>query len=272
MGEGLKNTAMYERAEKRLLGARAQKTEERVLEERVLEERVLLGYLRAAHGIHGLVKIESFAEPPENIAKYDKLRCDELGEGFVELRELRRYKNAKGVIAKILGCENRQQAEALRGAKLYIMQKDLPPLAEDYFYHQSLIGLPVLNANGKLLGEVATLQNFGAGELLEVRMKGSAEENGRENNKENVSDREKSSKYSRKEECVFIPFSRDVVSRISESAVEVCGTYAEILAKNLEESLAKNLAKNLVEKQAQGGKKNPAENLVANPASRKKRV
>ena len=266
MGEGQKNTAMHEHAEESLVEARAQKT----------EERVLLGYLRAAHGIRGLVKIESFAEPPENIAKYDKLRCDELGAGFVELCELRRYKDAKGVIAKILGCENRQQAEALRGAKLYIMQEDLPPLAEDYFYHQSLIGLPVLNASGKLLGEVATLQNFGAGELLEVRMKCNAEENNKKNNKENISAREKSSKYSRKEERVFIPFSRDVVSRISESAVEVCGIYAEILAKSLEESLVKSLeeslAENLVEKQAQGAKVKPAKNPAANPAPRKKRA
>ena len=220
--------------------------------EKNLKERVLLGYLRAAHGIGGLVRIESFAEPPENIAKYDKLRCDALGVEFVELSNVRRYKGARGIIAKILGCDNRQQAEALRGAELYIMQKELPPLEENYFYHQSLIGLPVLNESGKLLGKVATLQNFGAGELLEIRVKAEIVENSKENNKENISDLEKkSTKYRRQEERVFIPFSREVVSHISENSIEVCGMYAELLVKSMAKISIKNLAKNMTEKQAQ---------------------
>ncbi len=230
--EQKKDIGMRERAEEKLDEAHEKKP----------EERVLLGHVRAAHGTGGLVKIESFTEPPENIAKYEKLRCDELGEGFVQLANLRQYKGAKGILAKILGCENRQQAETLRGAKLYIMKKDLPPLQEDCFYHQSLIGLPVRNESGKMLGKVATLQNFGAGELLEVQVKNITEENSQENNEENASDRKKNSKYNRKNERVFIPFSRDVVSRISESFVEVCGGYAE------------KLATILVEKQAQSAK------------------
>lgn len=159
------------------------------------------------------MKIESFAEPPESIAQYEKLRCDELGQGFVKLKNVRPYKNARRLLASILGCENREQAVALQGAELYVLQQDLQPLEENLFYHRTLIGLPVLDKNGEVLGEVIAIHNFGAGDLLDVQPK----------NKQ----------LEKPKERVFIPFTHESVPKVSANAIEVCGIYADNLANLL---------------------------------------
>ena len=65
-------------------------------------------------------------------------------------------------------------AEALKGTELYVARDRLPPAAEGEFYHWDLIGLAAHNAEGRRIGEIVAVQNYGAGDLLEVRLTGTA--------------------------------------------------------------------------------------------------
>jgi len=133
--------------------------------------RVLLGRIAAAHGIRGEVVIKPYTEPPENIAAYGPL-TDRSGARVFAI-ECRRV-TAKGVIARLSGIRDRSAAEALKGTDLYTVRERLPPAAEGEFYHWDLIGLAAVSAEGRLIGEIVGVQNYGAGDLLEVRLAGAA--------------------------------------------------------------------------------------------------
>jgi len=68
----------------------------------------------------------------------------------------------------IKGVEDRNQAEALRGTKLYVERGQLPDLPSDEFYHSDLLGLPVQDLEGQTIGSARALSNFGAGDFLEI--------------------------------------------------------------------------------------------------------
>jgi 16S rRNA processing protein RimM len=130
---------------------------------------ILLGHISTAQGIRGEVVIKSYTAEPEDIAAYGPL-TDETGTREFDVTVVRVVK--KGVIAKIAGIADRNEAEALRGAKLFIPRDSLPEPDEDEVYHADLIGLEAITADGTVVGEVVAIQNFGAGDLLEIRLAG----------------------------------------------------------------------------------------------------
>ena len=132
--------------------------------------RILLGRIAGAHGIRGEVVIHAFTDPPENIAAYGPL-ADEAGARTFLIESARA--SGKGVVARIGGVSDRSAAEALRGTSLYVDRDQLPESAEDEFYHADLIGLAAVDRDGKRVGEIVSVQNYGAGDLLEVRLAGS---------------------------------------------------------------------------------------------------
>ena len=129
------------------------------------DERLCVGVIAGAHGVRGLVKIKSFTEDPANLTAYGAL-TDESGA--------RRYRvavtgRAKGVLlARIEGVGDRDAARALSGARLYIARAALPEPEDEEYYHADLIGLAVEDRAGAPLGRVAAVQNFGAGDILEI--------------------------------------------------------------------------------------------------------
>jgi 16S rRNA processing protein RimM len=133
------------------------------------KRRVLLGHISHAHGIRGEVVLKSYTADPEAIAGYGPLEDDTGGRVFkiLSIRE-----SGKGLIARIEGVADRNQAEALRGTDLYIDRAKLPAPDEGEFYYADLIGLSVVDASGKIVGRVVAVQDFGAGDLLEVRLAG----------------------------------------------------------------------------------------------------
>ena len=133
--------------------------------------RVLLGRIAAAHGIRGDVLIHAYTEPPENIAAYGPL-TDRSGARVFAI-ECQRV-TAKGVVASVTGVGDRSAAETLKGTDLYVARDRLPPAAEGEFYHWDLVGLAAVNAEGRCIGEIVAVQNYGAGDLLEVRLAGTA--------------------------------------------------------------------------------------------------
>ena len=131
--------------------------------------RILLGHIAGAHGIRGEVLIKTYTEAPENVGAYGPL-SDESGVRTFNLKSARAA--PKGVVARLQGVDDRNAAEALKGIALYIERDRLPAAADGEFYHADLIGLAAVDSDGKPLGEIVAVQNYGAGDLLEIRLIG----------------------------------------------------------------------------------------------------
>lgn len=133
--------------------------------------RILLGYIAGAHGIRGEVLIKTYTEAPENVGAYGPL-SDEGGTRTFNLKSARA--TPKGVVTRLQGVDDRNAAEALKGIALYIERERLPAAADGEFYHADLIGLAAVDGDGKPLGEIVAVQNYGAGDLIEIRLTGSS--------------------------------------------------------------------------------------------------
>jgi 16S rRNA processing protein RimM len=131
--------------------------------------RVCVGVITGPQGVHGAVRIRSFTEIPEDIGRYGPL-TDETGRQHFGLRHLA---TAKGVvIAQLSGIENRDQAERLRGLRLYLPRSALPRTEVDEYYHADLIGLEAVLSDGTPIGRVRAIHDFGAGDTLELARPG----------------------------------------------------------------------------------------------------
>jgi 16S rRNA processing protein RimM len=137
-------------------------------------EKVLLGRITGAHGLKGEVKIAAFTGAPEDIGAYGALTNAD-GTRHYHISAVRSVKGGT-VIACIRGVSNRDEAEKLRGADLYVPRAALPQVEDDdEFYHSDLIGMAAVSPGGDSIGEVIAVHNFGAGDLLEVRFEGERE-------------------------------------------------------------------------------------------------
>lgn len=136
------------------------------------DDRILLGEITGAHGIRGDVLVRAYTGDPRAIADYGAL-TDSEGAAPLTLKVLRL--TPKGaVVARVKGIADRNAAEALKGRKLFVARQAMPePDDEDDFYYADLIGLSAVDAEGRAIGEVVAVQNFGASDLLEVRLTGS---------------------------------------------------------------------------------------------------
>lgn len=130
-------------------------------------ERICLGIITGAHGIRGEVKVRSFTENDRDIGSYGVL-TDEKGAKTFSVRVVGRSKDDLRI--KIEGCDDRNQAEALKGTGLYVERSALPETAEEEFYQTDLIGLEVKSESGAKIGRVEVFYNFGAGDIIEIRV------------------------------------------------------------------------------------------------------
>jgi 16S rRNA processing protein RimM len=127
---------------------------------------VLMGAILGAHGIKGDVKVKSFAAKPAAIAEYGPLTDTKHKRSF----ELSIVGAAKGVlIGRIAGITDRNAAEALKGVELFVDRERLPaPDDPEEYYLADLIGLAAFDGKGAKLGEIVSVDNYGAGDLLLV--------------------------------------------------------------------------------------------------------
>jgi 16S rRNA processing protein RimM len=128
---------------------------------------VSLGLITGAHGIKGEVKLRSFTADPAAIASYNPFETG-LGER-VEIVKLRAQSDS--FIAVLKGVTDRDAAERLRGTELFIPRERLPETHKDEVYLRDLAGLEAWYGNKKL-GQVLATSNYGAGDLLEVKVEG----------------------------------------------------------------------------------------------------
>jgi 16S rRNA processing protein RimM len=126
---------------------------------------ILVGRIGAAHGVRGLVKLQSFTGDPAAIGGYGAL-TDATGERRFEVTVLNAVKG--GIVARIAGVVDRTAAEKLRGVELYLPRDRLPPPGEGEYYCADLVGLAAELADGRPFGRVRAVENFGAGDLLAI--------------------------------------------------------------------------------------------------------
>lgn len=129
---------------------------------------VCLGAIAGAFGVRGEVRLKPFTAIPEDIAAYGLLHTEDRAQRF-EIRITRAVKG--GLAARLSGVATREEAEALKGVRLYVDRAALPEdaLEEDEYYHADLIGMFVEDLSGAPLGVVAAVPDFGAGDMLEIK-------------------------------------------------------------------------------------------------------
>jgi 16S rRNA processing protein RimM len=128
--------------------------------------RVCLGAFAGAHGVRGQLKARTFTESEEGICRYGPVESEDGARRF-SLRFIRTLKPGLALVAAP-EIRSREEAAALSGARIYVSRDRLPPLAEGEYYAADLIGLAVRDEAGAALGIVSSVQNFGAGDILEI--------------------------------------------------------------------------------------------------------
>lgn len=128
-------------------------------------ERVCVGAVAGAYGVRGEVRLKSFCAQPEAIASYGPLWSE---DGLRSFDVTLGPSVAQGFAARLAGVQSREQADALRGVRLFADRDRLPGLLDDEFYYADLIGLQVFDTGGAPLGRVKAVLNHGASDLLEL--------------------------------------------------------------------------------------------------------
>ncbi|KIL97419.1 16S rRNA processing protein RimM [Paramagnetospirillum magnetotacticum MS-1] len=129
--------------------------------------RVRVGVIVGVHGVRGAVRIKSFTEDPADIGFYSPVENEAGGTKF----RLKVTGEVKGlVIATLEGVCDRDAAEALKGTELWVARERLPRLAEDEFLYTDLIGLVAYGVDGKRLGIVKAVADYGAGDVLDIKL------------------------------------------------------------------------------------------------------
>jgi 16S rRNA processing protein RimM len=145
---------------------------------------ILLGVITGAQGIKGEVKVKTFTASPESLAAYGVLHGKD-GRVFA-VASLRAAKDL--AIVSFEGIADRNAAEALRGLELFVSRDQLPATEAEEFYHADLVGLNAEDSEGRAIGVVRAIHNFGAGDVIEIA-RGDGDE-------------------------VFLPFTREVAQEI----------------------------------------------------------
>lgn len=128
----------------------------------------VLGRITSPYGVHGWVKVMSFTEPMDNILGYERWQLSKDGRSFeVSVQSGKRH--GKGIVVKIDGCDDRDQAVNLGGSLVQVDTESLPKLGSgDYYWHQ-LEGLLVNAVSGENLGVVDHLIETGSNDVLVVK-------------------------------------------------------------------------------------------------------
>jgi 16S rRNA processing protein RimM len=129
------------------------------------DQQVCVARIGAAHGVRGEVRLWPFTADPLAVTQYGPLQSED-GRTF-EIEAVRPAKDF--LVARIKNVSDRTAAERLCNIELFVPRDRLPALGEEEFYHADLIGLAVENESGAVLGTIAAVHNFGAGDLLELR-------------------------------------------------------------------------------------------------------
>lgn len=134
--------------------------------------KICIGQILGAHGVRGQARLASFTQNVEDVASYGPL-MDEKGKRSFEIR-LGAW-NKTHFICTLSGVATREEAEALKGTRLFVERSKLPQPASGEYYWADLIGLEARLASGEVYGKVLDMKNYGAGDIIEISRAGGAE-------------------------------------------------------------------------------------------------
>ncbi len=135
-----------------------------------MTDRICIAAIAGAFGVRGEVRLKAFTASPEDVVAYGAVTTEDAAQSFTITLSGQTTKGA--LIARLSGIATKEQAEALKGTRLYVDRTRLPNLPDDEYYHADLIGLEVYDTGGKLLGTVKSVLNHGASDILEVQVPG----------------------------------------------------------------------------------------------------
>jgi 16S rRNA processing protein RimM len=126
---------------------------------------VLLAAIVGAHGLKGEVRLKTFTATPEKLGAYGPLHAKD-GRSFT-LASLRAVKDGEVVVA-FEEIADRSAAERLKGVELFVARSVLPPAEPEAFYHADLVGLAAEDMQGRRIGRIAAVHNYGASDVLVI--------------------------------------------------------------------------------------------------------
>jgi len=127
------------------------------------EPQIILAAVAGAHGVGGEVRLKLFAEGLDSLKRHKQLFA---GDRPLTLTSVKA--GSAGAIVRFAEIADRAAAEGLRGTLLGVPRAALPLLEAGEYYHVDLIGLPCESEAGEPLGTIVAVENFGAGDLLEI--------------------------------------------------------------------------------------------------------
>ena len=133
---------------------------------RAPDRLILVGRFGAPQGVRGDIRVQSFTSDPKAIGGYGPLTDSRRARQFA-FERLRTLKDDM-LVVKLKGVDAREDAASLTGVELFARRDRLPEPSEDEFYYDDLVGLEAVTADGRPLGRVAAVENYGAGDILEV--------------------------------------------------------------------------------------------------------
>ena len=128
-----------------------------------MDKRIALAAIAGAHGVKGELRLKLFTDSVDNLARHRSVFVGDVERKLESVRT-----GSSGAIARLSGVADRSAAEALRGSLVQVDRSALPPLEDGEYYHSDLIGLDCVDRGGDPLGTVVAVENYGAGDLLEV--------------------------------------------------------------------------------------------------------
>jgi 16S rRNA processing protein RimM len=135
---------------------------------KIAEKRVVVARIGAPHGVRGEVRVQPFTEDPMALKDFSPLHVAGKPQMLSAL-SVRPQKNM--LVVRFKEVTSREAAEALKGALLEVERNRLPDeeLDDDEFYITDLVGLDVQDGQGDLIGTVVAVENFGAGDIVEIK-------------------------------------------------------------------------------------------------------
>tara|TARA_B100000686_G_scaffold14136_1_gene13518 strand:+ start:85 stop:585 length:501 start_codon:yes stop_codon:yes gene_type:complete len=125
---------------------------------------IIIGAITDKYGLKGLVKVKWFTESIKGLEAYNPIKLSNDKEYFLTVRS----QNKGQAICKLENIDDVNEAELLKGEKIYANRSSFPNLNNKEFYQTDLVGCEVNTLDNKFVGKVSAVYDFGAGPLLEI--------------------------------------------------------------------------------------------------------
>jgi 16S rRNA processing protein RimM len=131
-----------------------------------------VGRLLGSHGVRGEIKVNSLTEQKENLLDFPNWVLGPEGGPYKSYTLVSGRSNAKGLIVRLGGVEDREAAQAMSGTDIWVSRSQLPQLDDDHYYWNDLIGLMVVTESGEEIGKIQHLFETGANDVISVDYQG----------------------------------------------------------------------------------------------------